>query len=357
MLSRRTLMALTAIAPIAPLPRLDIPDNHIEPLDVGRTSILAISPDASLLVGIESGDHLVFLDAATLEVRAESDPLDELRLVDRLSVRWSPDSARVAFSLDAWRMGRDSDIFIADVATATITNATPEGDEEEAPSLLDAGDVQIDMYPCWLDDTTLMFARNYVDSDGDRVVGFHTLDVQTGTTSPRELQGAGSYEYVASPIFSRTDGSFVTGVMGSGNASDIITVSADGESTPVPMDGVSDPILIDASDTHLLLWDAAAATVVMVPVDDPASAIPVADLFETTDQPVVAGFPCFGPYAVSLAAVVKYGEKMRLFLWTNGALRDCGYLTGVAADIQVQWAGDRILMAQRSDAWLFTLED
>lgn len=356
MLSRRNLIALTAVAPIAPLPRLDERDHHIEPLDIGRTSILGISPDASLLVGIESGDRLCFLDAVTLEVRATSDPMEELRIIDRISVRWSPDSAYVAFSLDAWRMARDSDIYIADVATATVTNATPEGHADEAGSLLEASDVQIDLYPCWISETSLLFARNYQDENDDRVSELCTLDVVSGEVTTWELHGPGTYEYIASPIHRRSDGSFVTSVLGGSNPNDVITVNKEGEVAFLELGGIRAPMLLDASDTHLIVWDPAEFAMLLIPQDAPETATPLADLFDTDTPTVVAGFPCFGPDRGSLASVVKYGEKMRLFVWQNRKLRDCGYLTDVASDIQVQWAGNTILMAQRNNAWLYTIE-
>lgn len=356
MLSRRKFAALAAAIPFMQIPRLDIRDTKIEPLDVGRTAILSISPDASILMGVRVRNRLVFLDATSLEEIALGEQMDELAVIDPASISWSPDGSRLAFSLVAWRTMTDSDIFIAEAATATITNATAEGHDDEAASLLDAEDVRIDLFPQWLDDSTLIFARHENLEADNFTCELCTLDTEShAVTAWASLDTAG-YRFVNSPLHVRTDGSVVAMLQAGSEPGEIAIVSAEGDVSPVTIEGVAAPMLVDANDTHAIVLDRQAFGYWLVPLDDPATATPMQDLFQTEVVYTIVGEPCLGPGPDAIAAVVDTGEKIRVFTWVDGEQRDRAHLQRGNPTARCTWHGDAVLMTSRENAWLLPIK-
>lgn len=84
----------------------------------------------------------------------------DIGTIDPSSITWSPDSTRLAFSLDAFRLMIDSDIFVLDVATGTLTNLTDDGATEF--SITDNSQVLlIDVSPAWSPEgTSIVFSRS-----------------------------------------------------------------------------------------------------------------------------------------------------------------------------------------------------
>ena len=128
MIDRRSLIALTATAPfMVKAPRLDMPDLRLDALELEDgedVKILSISPDATTIVGIKDRERLCFYrsespfyETAVIDVLSTSDPLPELQAIDPSSIRWSPDSSRIAFSINAFLYMRDSDIYVVESAT------------------------------------------------------------------------------------------------------------------------------------------------------------------------------------------------------------------------------------------------
>lgn len=126
---------------------------------------LALSPDGTMLAGVVDRERFGIWDTETFATVAESGPLDEISILDELSVAWSPDSTAVAWSLDAARLLRDSDIYVFDVDTGTITNLTDDEpmDRDAVRLPLGGGDgepLDVDLYPSWsADSESLYFAR------------------------------------------------------------------------------------------------------------------------------------------------------------------------------------------------------
>src|SRR5690606_36459546 len=101
----------------------------------------------------------------TYDTIARSEPMPEVSIIDHTSVTWSPDSTALAWSLDAARLMRDSDIYVFDVHSGQITNLTDaEPTDKDAVSLMD-DDVSglaldVDLYPSWsADGERIYFAR------------------------------------------------------------------------------------------------------------------------------------------------------------------------------------------------------
>lgn len=121
--------------------------------------IIGLSPDGSrFAVSQPLQQRLCIFDAATLaEVTCAA--TDEIaggaRLLDAV---WSPDSTRLAFGEDDAQYGADSDLYVLDAASGSITNLTGDnyaGDAAEAP-----GTLFVDLAPAWTPDgQSLTFSR------------------------------------------------------------------------------------------------------------------------------------------------------------------------------------------------------
>jgi len=151
----------------------------IPALEIGGVPY-ALSPDGATLAGQDDDRKLCTWSVPDLTPSCV-DGFREAPIVDPRSLAWSPDSATIAFSLDAPRMLRDSDLFTLDVATATVTNLTPEDSGDAAPALLDTeGTQQVDLWPSWSPDGgTLAFARSEWGG-GSRMTDLMTIPATGG---------------------------------------------------------------------------------------------------------------------------------------------------------------------------------
>jgi dipeptidyl aminopeptidase/acylaminoacyl peptidase len=128
---------------------------------------LALSPDGTMIAGLVDRDRFCIWDSETFEAIAESEPMEEIGIIDELSVSWSPDNSAVAWSLDAARLLRDSDIYVFDVDNGQITNLTDDPPTDmDAPKLplgappADSPAMDVDVQPSWTaDGESLVFAR------------------------------------------------------------------------------------------------------------------------------------------------------------------------------------------------------
>jgi dipeptidyl aminopeptidase/acylaminoacyl peptidase len=96
------------------------------------TRIISMSPDgrriagAQPVIGCQRGRLCVFA-VTTLAQQSCVDlsPLEAgLRIED---VTWSPDGTRLAFAEDTFRVLRDGDLWVMDVATGALTNVDDDG--------------------------------------------------------------------------------------------------------------------------------------------------------------------------------------------------------------------------------------
>lgn len=176
--------------------------------------VLGLSPDGTMAAGTGDREVLAVWAIATLKTVAQSDPLPELRILDQASLTWSPDNTALAWSLDAARQMRDSDVYVFDMATATITNITdddPAG--EDATSLLQSIATPglllgIDMFPSWLPDASgLVFARTPWGDDAPRETRLMQLSREGGEATEIALLSGEEAFLVSGPMFPLDDGS------------------------------------------------------------------------------------------------------------------------------------------------------
>jgi WD40 repeat protein len=145
---------------------------------------VAASPDGSMLAGVSADNAFCVWETVSLQPRCTDERLS-IRLE---SIVWSPDGTAVAFSLDAIRMGEESDIYIYETDTDSLVNLTDDG--VEGFLLRVPADTPMDDVPVWSPDSRqLAFARSErgeeagsttimrIDRDGGALGEIHRLPV------------------------------------------------------------------------------------------------------------------------------------------------------------------------------------
>ena len=281
----------------------------------------------------------------------------ELQSIDRSSIHWSPDGTRIAFSLDTWRHMRDSDIFNADVATATISNLTAEGHQQEAASILDRPDVSLDIYPRWINDSTVIFARQRVVKSGQSTCEICTLAIESLVVESLISLHPPGYRFVASPPILLTNGSMVMTLQGGDHPSEIVIVDPVGDLMPVEIEGARVPELLNATNTQGLVWDRETHIYWLVLLDGSGEKMPLTALFEYGDGYQFIGHPTIAetPVAYAGVALSASSEKYRVFTMVGGEQRDRGHLNGDVIDPACILVKDRLFISDLRNAWLIEL--
>lgn len=367
---RRAFATTIATLPFAPRPtRLDLPDLRVDPIALGDgedVEILSISPDATTVVGIMNRDQICFYGSGSdgafyetygVERLSVSDPFPELGAMDTSSIRWSPDSSRIAFSLDAFRLLRDSDVFVADAASGSITNLTGEGDDDEAQSLIDATDVQVDMYPQWLDDTTLVFARHPWPKDEDTQASLVAMDIEGSEATEWADFDLPDNRFVTKPMVLLPDGRVVFAADTATERIDLYTVAA-GE-VPERVDTGENTFfrLIDANDTHALIHEPQSGISWQIALDGSEPPRTVNEIFGLEDDEPLASLPAFGPGPDSMVVALANANRT-VSIYDGGRVREVAYLRGPETLInQIVWVPGRVLVSGRMASWAISHED
>lgn len=356
MIDRRTLMALTATSPlIRPRARLDVADPGITPLNTEGAVIFGISPDATVLLGKTGDDRLVFLEASTQKAISETDAMDAIGMIDEQSVAWNPGGTRFAFSLRAWQIDRDSDIFVVDIDTGEVTNVTPEGHGVVAASLMESDTSQVDTSPCWLNDDTLLFARHKTLSRDDLPCEIVKLTISDGSVETFIDLAPHSILWVGSKIWQLSGGDLIFSVTYSDTSVPwgAVMVSPDGELTKIHH-GALQPFTIDSvNDTAIIAFEVAQYAWWYVPLDPMDEPIPIWGKFHQPDGWTLRSVFALGPEPDTMFVVLQTPEgDDSAHLFEGEEDRQLAKLDGEGQSLIPHWAGDWILVAGEPSSWL-----
>jgi hypothetical protein len=132
--------------------------------------------------------------------------LDKDISIDLETVRWSPDSTKLAFSENFLLTFRDSDIWVYDTDANTLADLTPTANREL--SLLKNGDPKaiftVDLIPQWSSDSqSVVFIRYTFNWPGDTRPIFYKANIKDGTVAelaPIDTQyNFSTYAFALSP--------------------------------------------------------------------------------------------------------------------------------------------------------------
>lgn len=128
---------------------------------IEETQLLSLSPNGKWFFG-QRLDSICIFEAATL---AEKFCFKWTNILDLNSISWAPDSQQIAFTENLTAL-IESDIWVFDIPSGTLTNLTNDGLEGDISTSLqraqsDTVDINLDGVPAWSPDgKTLAFIRS-----------------------------------------------------------------------------------------------------------------------------------------------------------------------------------------------------
>ncbi|MBA3871304.1 MAG: hypothetical protein H0X30_19340 [Anaerolineae bacterium] len=146
----------------------------------GRTAAF-IAPDGSRFAYIKGQDLCIYSIAGE---KGECVTLDDDVHMDLETVRWSPDSTKLAFSENFLQLLRDSDIWLYDTETNTLKDITPAANRQM--KLMSDPDPNViytvDLLPQWSSDSqSIIFIRYVFNQLKDAHAVFHKVHVKDST--------------------------------------------------------------------------------------------------------------------------------------------------------------------------------
>jgi hypothetical protein len=138
------------------------PPPIVESAELPSGRPVSMSPDGTMVVSVDRGEQIcVYLVPSMDQVTCAS--LAEVRVPVRLAdVVWSPDSTRIAFAQDGFRLFYDSDIWMLEVESGQLTRLTDEASNEELFPGEAGTEFYLDVAPTWTPDSqAITFSRSF----------------------------------------------------------------------------------------------------------------------------------------------------------------------------------------------------
>jgi WD40 repeat protein len=131
--------------------------ENIEVLDLDGSPV-TMSPDGTMLAGIGAEQQLCIWDVASSESTCEE---PSARSMNPDSIVWSPDGTAIAYTLDAFIRGEESDLFVFELDAGVSTNLTDDGLDDGLFNSDSDTPMMVDVMPLWSHDSqSLIFARS-----------------------------------------------------------------------------------------------------------------------------------------------------------------------------------------------------
>lgn len=366
MLTRRNLLAFSAAVPFSHLPRrLDLPDLRVENLRLeDGVRILSISPDGSTLVGTVDDDQMCFLETESLREISRGELPGIVTDRDWMTLRWSPDGSKIVFGTMNETGVPATAISTVDADTASITELPVATSGDEATPVGDSASFTLSLFPEWLDDHTIVFARQVLDRNGDTVT-FMRISLDGAEPAVwHDLQGL-NITMISSPTRMLNDGRlvFVTNPLDSSyladpkeNAYRLFTLAAGEEPVQVETGDLQTFMVIDADETHVLLHDIQMYATVRLAWDEPSVQEDVPALFKGELDRAMNSMPAIGPEPGTLVVTMNDANRTVL-VYKDDLIREIAYLRGPeTAGLDCHWVNDRVLVTGNDASWVIEPE-
>lgn len=361
MIDRR---AFIGIAAVPFLPRLDEPDIRVDNLDLEQGErILTISPNGETLAGTCQENLLCFFEPESLDEISNSELPGTMSSADWLSVRWSPDSSKIVFTMTERSGEPRTTIYMADAKTANLQALLPS--DHGTPVPIDGSAFVQDSTPEWIDDQTIVFVRHTWGEDEDTAVLMHMrLDddapsVWNGLADlhismingPIRMLSDGRLAYVANPL----DSSYLAADSDKGYR--LFTAAAGEAPKQVDTGDLNHLTIIDADETHVLLFDVEMFQTWRLSWDDPTAREDVSLLFQDDINRAPNSLAAMGAEPNTL--VVTMNDKNRsVVVYRENRTREIAYLRGPeTTGLECMWVDGRVLIAGSDASWLIEMDD
>lgn len=177
---------------------------------------IVLSDDGEWIAGV-SGDsrQICVWKVVTLAGTCEGDFNPP---ISQTSITWSPDGTAVAFSLEAGLMLRDSDIYVFETGSGTVTNLTEDDPDGTGADKLGFGGssdiiVPVDVFPTWSPDgEEIAFARSEWGGGGPEPTYLMTMPRSGGEPVEIGTLDEGMPLVMISPMHWQDDGSILLGI-------------------------------------------------------------------------------------------------------------------------------------------------
>ncbi|HYJ68212.1 MAG TPA: hypothetical protein VEX15_11210 [Nocardioidaceae bacterium] len=194
---------------------LTIVDTHELDLPFGDAYL---SPDGERIATYADSELCIY----TADGDQERCTADELQL-DPNSIRWSPDSSRLAFTENYFVFLTEPDIWVLDADSAEATDLTDDGVAPHEINVIadaDSSDAVVDTTPTWVDDSTIRFIRRTGDDEPVAV-----MEISTSGGDPDEVGTLDTTTPPAAVAYGPDGTSAVYGRLGDG---DLVMSDLDG---------------------------------------------------------------------------------------------------------------------------------
>lgn len=324
----------------------------------GDLQLVGISPDGTTVVG-RDGQQLVFLNIDSQQEISRTSETEAIAQMHIVSISWSPDGSKLAFSLDTWIFGVDSDIFVVDVASGEVTNITDEDGEGEPESIILASDYVIDAYPVWINDQTLMFHRlegpPLYDPSSTSALITSNAD-GSGVETWADIM-ANDMNVLYAPFTPISDGRVLAL---SDTPADFMTfvlalLDEHGGAEPINIADIAMPMLLAANDSHCFVQDREHSVTWYVPYDNVSEKQTIAEVMGFAENEAAFNFPQFGPEPNTFVALASSADTSVL-LYDNGDVRELATIAGTEFPMSCHWVGNRILITGKAHSWIIDLD-
>lgn len=196
-------------------------------------SPVTMSPDGASVAGIGPEKQLCVWNLPALEPTCEE---PSGRNINPDSIVWSPDGTAIAFTLDVFLRGEESDLFVYEIETGVSANLTDDGVEG---SLFSGGDndatMLVDVMPAWTHDSqSLIFVRSDFTLEEP---GTHLMSISRAGGEPVLLETVSDFPFAIFTQMHLLDDDSLLFALGPGDLDDpdtgIWLLASDGELTQV----------------------------------------------------------------------------------------------------------------------------